>query len=254
MKRTFLWLIPVIALGVPAALYFWPETEEPQPETVAAPAPAAEPEIRYPVDSQAPAEPLPPLAESDGAVRDAFIALFGEELNKWINYKDIVRRLVATVDNLPLDHVSPQLLPVKPVNGFLLTGKVGEKLALSPDNAGRYQPYVRLAEAVPTDALVALYLRFYPLFQQQYENLGHPDRYFNDRVVQVIDHLLATPEVQGPVLLVQPNVVYEFDDPYLESLSAGQKILLRIGEANRIGLKSKLREIRQALVSKAPQE
>jgi hypothetical protein len=254
MKRTFLWLVPVIALSVPATLYFWPETEKHQPETVAAPARAPEPAIRYPVESEPAAESLPPLAESDTVVRDAFIALFGQGLNKLVNFQEIVRRIVATVDNLPHDQMSLQLMPVKPVNGFLLTAKVGENLALSPNNAARYQPYVRLADAVPTDALVALYLRFYPLFQQQYENLGYPDSYFNDRLVHVIDHLLDTPEVQEPVLLTRPNVIYEFDDPYLEGLSVGQKTMLRIGRANRGKLKSKLREIRHVLVSKAPQE
>ena len=113
---------------------------------------------------------------------------------------------------------------------------------------------MRLAEALPTEPLVALYTRFYPLFQEQYENLGYPDKYFNDRVVEVVDHLLATPEVQEPVRLVQPGVLYQFADPKLENLSAGQKIFLRMGQANAAKLKSKLREIRRALVSMAPKQ
>jgi hypothetical protein len=47
-------------------------------------------------------------------------------------------------------------------------------------------------------------------------------------------------------------VLYEFADPELENLSAGQKTLLRMGRANGAKLKSKLREIREALVSHAP--
>jgi hypothetical protein len=111
---------------------------------------------------------------------------------------------------------------------------------------------VRLAEAVPTEALVATYTRFYPLFQQQDENLGYPDRYFNDRVVEVIDHLLAVPEVHRLVLLTQPRVLYEFADPELEGLSAGQKILVRMGRENTVKVKAKLQEIREALVSRVP--
>jgi hypothetical protein len=122
-------------------------------------------------------------------------------------------------------------------------------LALHGENAGRYTPYVGLAEAVPTDKLVAVYVRFYPLLQQQYESLGYPNAYFNDRVVQVIDHLLATPEVKGQPLLVQRQVLYEFADPALEELSAGQKILIRIGAGNRAKIRAKLQEFRQALTS-----
>jgi hypothetical protein len=102
--------------------------------------------------------------------------------------------------------------------------------------------------------MVAVYARFYPLLQEQYEKLGYPGRYFNDRVVEVIDHLLTTPEVPEPLHLVQPEVLYEFADPKLETLSAGQKIFLRIGKANRDKLKSKLTELRQALVAMPPKE
>ena len=48
----------------------------------------------------------------------------------------------------------------------------------------------------------------------------------------MIDHLLATPEIEGPIRLVQPKVLYEFADPELEARSAGQKLLLRMGAAN----------------------
>jgi Protein of unknown function (DUF3014) len=176
--------------------------------------------------------------------------LFGKDLGKFFNLQDIIRRIVATIDNLPRDNVSLRLMPVKPLPGLLVTTGTGESLALSSRNGARYRPYVRLAEAVPAQALVAVYRRFYPLFQKQYENLGYPEKYFNDRVVEVIDHLLEAPDLHRPVLLSQPRVLYQFADPRLEGLSAGQKILLRMGRENAVKMKAKLREIREALVSK----
>jgi len=41
-------------------------------------------------------------------------------------------------------------------------------------------------------------------------------------------------------------------DPDLESLSAGQKILVRVGAVNQRRLKAKLAEFRQELVRRAP--
>lgn len=255
MKRALLLFIPLVALGAAVALYFWPEREQPQSPTLAGPAPAAKPAIRYPVESAEPAaDPLPPLAESDGALADALAALFGQRLPKLVYAQNIIHRVVATVDNLPRNHVAPKLMPVKPVTGVPVTENIGASLVLSPKNTARYQVYVRAADAVPTDALVAVYTRYYPLFQEQYEKLGYPDRYFNDRAIEVIDHLLATPEVPEPLSLVQPGVLYEFADPKLETLSAGQKILLRVGKVNRDKVKSKLQELRHALVSMAPKE
>jgi hypothetical protein len=136
---------------------------------------------------------------------------------------------------------------VKTLAGLPATEKNEENLVLSPRNAARYHGYVRAAELVPSDQLVALYARFYPLFQEQYENLGYPGKHFNDRVVEVIDHLLATPDAPEPLRLVQPEVLYEYADPKLESLSAGQKMLLRVGKGNRDKLKAKLRQLREAV-------
>jgi hypothetical protein len=254
MKKFFLWSIPAVVLAVIAILYFWPERQAPEPQFLGEPVTNPEPAIRHPIESaDAPKEPLPQLAESDDTMRDALAALLGNELPKFVRLKNIIHRIVATVDNLPRDHVAPQLMPVTPTPGVPITVSGGEDLALSAKNAQRYQRYVRFADAVPTDGAVQLYVRFYPLFQEQYENLGYPGTYFNDRVVEVIDHLIATPEIEGPLGLVQPKVLYEFADPKLEQLSAGQKILLRIGRANADKVKAKLREIRQALVSLPPQ-
>jgi len=109
--------------------------------------------------------------------------------------------------------------------------------------------------------LVALYARLYPLCQRAYGELGYPNRYFNDRLIDVIDHLLATPEVKGPIKLVPPDVkgpvklerpwvMYEFADPELEARSAGQKILIRMGAGNAARVKAKLRDIRRQLTQR----
>jgi hypothetical protein len=92
-----------------------------------------------------------------------------------------------------------------------------------------------------------MYKQYYPLFQQAYVDLGYPEGYFNDRLVEVIDHLLATPDVTGPVMLRRPSVNYEFVDPELENRSAGQKMLIRIGPQNAAIVKVKLRELRNAI-------
>jgi len=81
--------------------------------------------------------------------------------------------------------------------------------------------------------------------------LGYPNGYFNDRLVQVIDVLLATPEPTAPIELVRPNVMYTFADPNLEARPAGQKLLMRMGPENAAAIKAKLTELR-AIVTAAP--
>jgi hypothetical protein len=97
----------------------------------------------------------------------------------------------------------------------------------------------------------AVYLRFYPLFQKAYQDLGYPTGYFNDRLVTVIDMLLATPQITGPIELVRPNVMYVFTDRKVEALPAGQKLLIRMGADNATAVKAKLMELR-AIITAAP--
>jgi hypothetical protein len=260
MKKPVAWTLAIAAAVAIAAVLYYQSREralEPQPvpappvAVVPAPQPSAEPQIRYPIETED--KPLPPLNESDDAVRDALAGLLGDRsLLDLLNLREFVRRVVATVDNLPRKKLAPRLMPVKPAPGqFVITGK-DETLVLSPENYARYAPFVRLLEAVDAKKLVALYARLYPLFQQAYWDLGYPQAYFNDRLVEVIDSLLDAPEVQGPIRLVRPKIYYRFADPELEALPAGQKILIRIGPANAAKAKAKLREIRSELVSKAP--
>jgi hypothetical protein len=160
----------------------------------------------------------------------------------------VIQRIVATIDSLPRQKLSPDALPIRGASGaFAVRGEGGHR-EIDPHNAERYAIYARIADMIDAKALVAWYVRFYPLFQQAYREQGYADGYFNDRLVVVIDHLLETPDLHEPAALTQPNVVYEFADPSLEKRSAGQKLLLRSGPENERAIKSKLREIRAALV------
>jgi hypothetical protein len=195
-------------------------------------------------------QPLPPLMESDPVMLEALARLLGSAaVQKYFNLEEIVRGVVATVDNLPRESYAQRLNPMKPIEGaFRVMGKEGT-LTLSPDNAMRYGAFVKLVESVDTAAAVEAYRRLYPLFQQAYVDLGYPNGYFNDRLVEVIDNLLAAPDVEGPIPLATPHVLYEYANPELEERSAGQKAIMRTGRDNAQRLKAKLRELRSQLVA-----
>jgi hypothetical protein len=220
-----------------------PASPLPSPEQQAA-------EDAAPPEAAPPAEPLPPLNASTTVITQILGGMFGEDvLAALFNSDEFVRRLVVTVDSLTEKKLPRQHLLFKRVPGPFLVAGEGDARSISPDNAARYAPYAQLAMRIETPRLVNLYARFYPLFQEAYAELGKPDAYFNDRVVEVIDNLLATPDVAEPIPVVQPKVFYLYADPELESLSAGQKALLRMGAANAAQVKAKLRALRLALAN-----
>lgn len=260
MKKILGWLFVLVLLGGAVFAYFlWqqgptfrqrltPPTEAPAPPVVA----KEEPAIKYPVPETR-EKPLPSLEKSDPVALDALAELFGAKAAKqFFQPQEIIRRAVVTIDNLPRNVVSAQLMPTKPVAGKFRTSGEGETLVMSEANYARYTPFIRLAEKVDAKLLVAAYTRLYPLFQQAYRELGYPKGYFNDRLVAVIDHMLDAPRSKGEIALEQPRVFYKFVDPELESLSAGHKLMLRIGNENAALVKKKLREVRAELVSTTP--
>lgn len=252
------WLGLAIVLGAIASAtwYFSSNPTPPEPEAPAAPTPAPAPVVEAPASPAAaptapaaPAEPpLPPLDASDEDIREALASSIGQEpVERQIVDQNVVRRLVATADNLPRSKVAMQIRAFHPAPGEFQVSGEEDALTLSPENYPRYRSVVRAFEAADTKALVALYRRWQPLFQQAYDELGNPPQTFEARLTEVIDDLLATPDVDGPIKLIQPNVFYQFADPELEALSAGQKLLLRMGPENAAAVKAKLREIRAAL-------
>ena len=264
-RRWFGWPLIVLVLVVVAGVFLWRafhEAEAPVtdvPPTAAAPkaaeAPSAPAGPRYPIEAVAPPgaaaqTPLPAVADSDATLQDTMGTLFvGAPLDRIFHLQEIVPRFVATIDNLPRQTVALSRMAVKPVEGTLETSRAGEQILLRADNATRYAPYLSVMENVDTKRLVATYVRYYPLLQKAYEDLGYPHGYFNDRLVEVIDHLLVAPDVPAPIALAQPKVLYQFADPSLEQLSAGQKILVRMGPVGEARVKTKLRDIRRALTA-----
>jgi hypothetical protein len=256
--RIWWWLVPVVVLcGVAGAFYFTHRSHE-REEIVTTPAqPAARqpeaPAIQHPVPATVGDTPLPELDASDEPLLQALSSLIGgSSVQELFVPTQLIRHIVATVDNLPRKKVAPQALPVKPVPGAFAAKESGSTLTVSPQNAARYGAWIHVAEAVDAEQLATLYFRYYPLFQEAYRNLGYPSGYFNDRLVEAIDDALAAPEVKEPIDLVQPSVLYQYADPELESRSAGQKVLIRMGNQNATKLKRKLREVRAAITQQRP--
>lgn len=276
-------IIAILVLGLSGIGYLWwqkqqgpalvpiaataPTTTTHAAATVArAPDPVASAPANYPVEAIAPAqgapEPLPPLANDDKAVSAAITELLGrEQVLSFLDLGDFARRVVVTVDNLARGHAASRLWPVAPAPARFLVVEQNGITTIAGGNADRYNAFVRFVTSIDSAAAVALYVRMYPVLQKAYEDLGYPGKYFNNRLVEVIDQLLQTPEpeapiqltltkIQGPISAKRPWLHYEYADPAMEAHPAGQKILLRMGLRNTGLLKEKLRDLRKRIAGR----
>lgn len=180
---------------------------------------------------------------------------------KFLQSADFAHHFVATVDNLGRSYAPASHWPVNPAPDRFTFEERDGRTYITPDNYQRYTPLVQLAESLDARTVVDLYARMYPQLQAAYADIGFPKAYFNDRVIEVMGLLLASPEPSGPLEVehtevpnapapLRPWVNYQFADPALDALTAGQKIMVRVGPDNQRRLKAKLAELRQELLTR----
>ena len=255
-----------VAVLIAAGLYYFqdplrrsrfPEVPSPISSPVAQ-SPAPPPPIRYAVTLKDQANPsplpgtapktLPQLDDSDESILTALTTTLGKgRFAALLNPKGLVRRFVITVDRLTEPHsLSADYSIVTPVEGAFEVSRDGGNHFINQKNYARYDPYVSLLDETHIQPLVAIYTHFYPLFQTAFHDVK-PTAYFNDRLIEVIDHLLETPYVEVPIQLLQTSVYYRYKNVRLEGLSVGQKSMIRTGPANTKIILSRLKALRQAL-------
>jgi hypothetical protein len=262
--------VVALLLGYGAWIWWQARNAAPQPAppaaAVAPPAPAAPASIAAATPAVETPVPEPKAVQTPLAtegVDEALTHLFGTKAGRLLlQLDDFVPHFVATVDNLGRAHAPSMVWPVRPTPGRFAVIERDGRIVADPDNGLRYTPFVLMAEKLDTHAAVALYVRLLPLMQRAYEELGFPNRRFHARLMAVIDDLLAAPQVpdlvpltlidvKGSVPSVRPWVRYEFADPALQSASAGQKIMMRVGAVNERRLKARLRQLRAELLRQA---
>jgi hypothetical protein len=243
-------------IGIAVYYRFFAQPPAPLPEKTQVPQlipprqVADEDVVQHPIpETKEPDGGLPPLNDSDQLVHDSLAGLFDPRaVEQMLNPENIVRHIVVTVDNLPRKKVAVEMRPLKVTPGATQVTTRGDTTVLAEQNYARYSPFLKALRSADAKQLAEVYFRLYPLFQQAYEDLGYPGKYFNDRLILSIDDMLKAPELPGPVEVVQPKVFYELADADLEERSSGQKLLMRMGPAHEREIKEKLRALRTEIL------
>ncbi len=191
---------------------------------------------------------IPYLRESDEWFRRQMEGLSTyARLSEWFKFDNLVRRLTAAVDNIA-EGKSPRahLAFMAPPQPFTVK-KEQETIYLNPQSYGRFNLVADAFASVNADRAVRTFREAKPIFQEAYRELGYPNRDFEKTLIRAIKELLAVPVVDGTIALEEEVVTYGMVDRDLESLSAAQKVLLRMGPQNVRKIQNKLRQMALAL-------
>lgn len=231
--------------------------QEPEPQPIPAPEEPIQdetPETAREPQNKEPDPPLPDLADSDALALEALANPLGEEfVKRWIKPESVVSRTVSLINSLDGDAPALKSRSVRTLETEPLTREVGDgdTLLWTEANAARYEQPVAALESLPPQEAARLYRRHHPLFQRAWDQMGESEPYFNDRLIDTIDHLLATPEVELPFEVVPYEGRLHFADESLEEQSWGRKLLIRMGPDQAERVRTWLTTFREAATGQA---
>lgn len=256
-NRTIIAIFVVLVVIIAAAFGWWylsrDEVDEPlEGAAVSTPTPVPEPtptlEERLSTRLRGTT-----LATSDAVVRELAAEISSHpKLAAWLVNEDLIRRFVASVDNIA-SGVSPQahLDFLRPKESFEVDERRNGALVIEPDSYGRYDLVAQVFASFDTDGTVTLYRELEPLIDEAYAEIGPAGADFDDRLDRAFDSLLAVPVLEGDAEVEQLIVTYAWADDELEALSGAQRHLLRMGPHNLSLIQAKLGELRAALAESA---
>lgn len=193
---------------------------------------------------------VPPLDQSDAVVRELVRQLTTHPfVASWLATDGLIRNFMVVTVNIA-DGATPErhLRRLRPSEPFAVANRGGQ-LSIDPASYRRYDKVAAAAASVDPAGAARLYATVKPRLDEAYRDLGQPAGQVDRAVEQAIVRLLRTPIVERPPQVVPGTrgIGYAFADPDLESLSAAQKQLLRMGPENTRTIQQSLRAIAVAL-------
>ncbi len=248
--RIIMAIAGAIVVLIGGGLWWWKSSQSPAaPATVSTP---AETPAKPPEEGEVPSTPdvqrhvLPALESSDDYVREQ-VSLLSPGMAEWLKQDDLVRRFAVVIDNARVgDYPRRQLVFLTPTAKFPVRQQ-GDRMVLDPDGYHRFDTFVDTAISVDPQRAATLLRTLSPLLVESLKELGAKDPDPTVAMRESIDQILATPDLEGDIEVVQPKVYYQFADPNVESLKPLQKQLLRMGPQNLARIKGYLKQVKEYL-------
>lgn len=226
-------LLPLIAGLLAALVYFVWIARGPAPHAQPAPTTSTEIPLSAPATLALPAEPLPPVAQSDSFIRRV-VALLSQHptLARWLATDRLVERTALAVEQ-----AGDGRTPVEPF-GFArpaaraATVTRGQDLIIDPASHRRWDDLTAAVVSVDPQQAAEVYRHVRPLFVETYRGMGHPDGNFDAAIGRAAGRVLSTPVLQEPIVVDPRRGYVEHRSVELRSLPSISRQLLLMGPAN----------------------
>ena len=188
------------------------------------------------------------LANTDGRVRELVGQLSQDaDFTRWLGAEDLVRRFVSAVAAIGNGESPRSQLPFMAPTGGFQVARRGGRTVIAPESFTRYDPVARALTSVDTSSVNRVYQELKPLLDSAYGELAPPGRTFEQALGEAIERLVSVPVPPRDIAVTPKGALYVFADEKLESRTAAEKHLLRMGPENMRKVQVKLSELAGAL-------
>jgi hypothetical protein len=192
---------------------------------------------------------LPPLDQMDTFLRALLGTLSSSpELASWLTTDDLIRQMANGIDRIANGASPARELAVLKPNGSFSASQRRSEITLDPASYHRYDALAALVFSLDPRAVAEAYRTIRPRLDEAYRHLGRTEADIDTAVSAALQQLIDTPDVRDPVRLVHgQGAAYAFADPSIERAPPIQKQLIRMGPDNLNRVRTRLREIKQAI-------
>jgi len=249
------WFLALAVLGAAAgAAYVFVNRQgsEPLAPAAATPAPEAVEALQppaHPLGGAVTPIDLPPLGQSDPAVRSLVNALSSHpRVVAWLATNGLIRNFTVVVSNIAEGKTPARHLQTLSLSSPFRVTDAPAGLVGDTRNFRRYDTLAAAVASIDPAAAARLYASIKPSIEEAYRELGQ-DLPFDRTLERAIVVLLETPAPDAAARLTRApqGIGYRFADRRLEGLSGAQKQLLRAGPDNVQTVQSWLRAVAHAL-------
>jgi hypothetical protein len=246
-----LWVVCVLVVAAAGGgFYLWKSRHA----TAAAPAvrqtaaaPAAPEAAHAPLGTTAEAIDVPPLAESDPAVRQLVQLMSSHpQVMSWLATDGLIRNFTVVVGNIADGRTPAKQLTVLKPKGPFRTRREADGLHVDPAGYARYDDLANAVASIDAQAAARVYTTLKPRLDEAHRELGATDP-FDRTLEEAIVRLVTTPTAVDSRLEPKGAEAFRYADPRLESMTDAQKLLLRMGPDNARKVQDKLKAIGLAL-------
>jgi hypothetical protein len=188
--------------------------------------------------------PLPPVDETDPLVRELVGKLSSHpKVLAWLATDKLIRNFTVVLVNIGEGHTPANQLRALALDAPFTASTEDGPGVITAASYRRYDPYADAFASLDARGSAHLYATLKPRIDEAYRDLGYPQGDADEALKKAVLELLQVPVIDKPIAVRRTSVSYTYEDPKLETLSAAQKQLLRMGPRNVRLVQAKLREM-----------